>query len=198
MRNVLVNPHDAAAIRSCVRTLAAGDRRSPRSGMLIRLAIIRATMLLAALLLVVYSAAGQQQPSGTCGLHQDPIGLRRMARFELAPQYPAAAVREQRSGRVVVELVVKPDGEVKSVAVVEASFDDLADATVRSVKRWRFKSWKDKSYGTCPLYGELVFYFVLRNGRPSVIDAGTSEPPAMDAKTTGPNTQKSITGNRKR
>lgn len=58
----------------------------------------------------------------------------------IAPQYPRQAARDGIEGYVVLEIVVNPDGTVRSADVKEAKPRGLFDAAaVRAVMSWKFK-----------------------------------------------------------
>ena len=56
-----------------------------------------------------------------------------------SPIYPAAELREQRSGDVSVLFDIEPSGEVSNVRVESATSQAFADAAVEAVKQWKFK-----------------------------------------------------------
>lgn len=57
-----------------------------------------------------------------------------------APEYPTEALRDGRSGEVVVEFTVNPDGSVSNPRVVRASPPRTFDrAALNAVRRWRFQ-----------------------------------------------------------
>lgn len=57
-----------------------------------------------------------------------------------APDYPRAALRAGRAGKVVLRIEVGADGRPRDVSVVESSrHRDLDRAAVRAVERWRFE-----------------------------------------------------------
>lgn len=57
-----------------------------------------------------------------------------------APSYPPDALREGRSGEVVVEFTVNADGSVSNPRVVRASPPRMFDrAALNAVRRWRFQ-----------------------------------------------------------
>ncbi len=70
------------------------------------------------------------------------VGARRDPRYaeDFQPAYPASELREQRSGRVSVRVLVGGDGRVKAVEQVSATSAAFFDATKRqALSKWRFK-----------------------------------------------------------
>ena len=55
------------------------------------------------------------------------------------PEYPQEAIRKQLHGRVVMRIVVGPDGVVRDI-VVESGNPILATSAVSAVRKWRFKT----------------------------------------------------------
>jgi TonB family protein len=61
----------------------------------------------------------------------------RKIKSRITPSYPALAQKLRLSGKVRLELVVEPDGRVKSVKVL-GGHPVLADAATEAVKGWKF------------------------------------------------------------
>lgn len=60
------------------------------------------------------------------------------------PTYPESARREGRSGTVAIELILDERGRVRTAEIVETSgHDDLDDAALAAVRRWRFERGLD-------------------------------------------------------
>lgn len=58
----------------------------------------------------------------------------------VAPRYPRRALRDGISGRVVLEVVVNPDGTVREARVIEASPRGVFEsAAISAVYKWKFK-----------------------------------------------------------
>ena len=64
---------------------------------------------------------------------------KRKVKTKTAPQYPELAKRMNVSGRVKIEVVVTPDGRVKSTRVV-GGHPLLVQACQDAVKEWKFVS----------------------------------------------------------
>ena len=58
---------------------------------------------------------------------------------ERKPAYTPAALQRKTQGRVKLECVVLPDGTVGEVRVLEHLHPELAEASVRALRQWKFK-----------------------------------------------------------
>ena len=59
----------------------------------------------------------------------------------VAPRYPRRALRDGLSGKVVLEVVVNPDGTVREARVIEANPRGVFEsAAVSAVLKWKFKA----------------------------------------------------------
>jgi len=72
--------------------------------------------------------------------------LTRKAKTRVAPMYPELAKRMSIAGVVKVEVVVAPNGSVKSTKVV-GGHPLLVNAAVDAVKKWRFESASEETTG---------------------------------------------------
>ncbi len=82
------------------------------------------------------------------------------------PDYPAAAVRAGRQGRVVLEVEVRADGTVGDCTVVASSGHRLLDhAAVDAVRRWRFRDGPGRV--------RVPIEFVLRTAAAPPVQQGT-------------------------
>lgn len=82
------------------------------------------------------------------------------------PDYPAAAVRAGRQGRVVLEVEVRADGTVGDCTVVASSGHLLLDhAAVDAVRRWRFRDGPGRV--------RVPIEFVLRTAAAPPVQQGT-------------------------
>ena len=72
--------------------------------------------------------------------------LTRKAKTKVAPTYPELARRMSIAGVVKVQVVVAPNGSVKSTKVV-GGHPLLVNAAVDAVKRWRFESASEETTG---------------------------------------------------
>lgn len=74
-------------------------------------------------------SAGSSPPSYALGSGGNPI-----------PEYPWAARRAGREGRVVVKVSVRPDGQVAQAEVARSSgHASLDESALETVRRWRFE-----------------------------------------------------------
>jgi TonB family protein len=58
---------------------------------------------------------------------------------QVDPEFPAAIVRRQKKGAVVVRFEVQVDGSVKQVEVTKSSNPRLNAAALAAVAQWRFE-----------------------------------------------------------
>jgi TonB family protein len=87
--------------------------------------------------------------SGLILLHPLPSRaqeLTRKAKTRVAPMYPELAKRMSISGVVKVEVVVAPNGSVKSTKVV-GGHPLLVNAAIDAVKKWRFETASEETTG---------------------------------------------------
>jgi len=76
------------------------------------------------------------------------------------PAYPKRAQKEGWQGRVLMEVAVRPDGNVEEVKVKESSGHPLLDqAAIAAVQGWRFAPERD---GGFPLSGIAVVPLVFK------------------------------------
>lgn len=62
------------------------------------------------------------------------------------PRYPRLALRKGWSGRVMLKLLVEPNGAVKSVEVLNApKYDGFVKAAIQAAKKWRFRPSKNNA-----------------------------------------------------
>jgi|SRR5947209_6262850 len=64
---------------------------------------------------------------------------KRKVRSKVAPAYPELAKRMNVTGRVKIEVIITPDGRVKSTRAV-GGHPLLVQACVEAVKEWKFMS----------------------------------------------------------
>ena len=87
--------------------------------------------------LVFTSVSGFAQTSST-------DESKRKAKTKTAPQYPDLARRMNVAGKVKIEVVIAPDGHVKSTRVV-GGHPLLAQACQDAVKEWKFVPGPEES-----------------------------------------------------
>jgi len=89
--------------------------------------------LLALGLLMMFTGLG----SAWTNLAAQETGERKV-KSKVQPQYPVLARRMRLTGTVKVEVVIAPDGKVKSTRVIGGN-PVLIDPAVDAVKQWRFE-----------------------------------------------------------
>ncbi|WLH35460.1 energy transducer TonB [Pseudomonas sp. FP2196] len=57
------------------------------------------------------------------------------------PIYPKALSRAGVTGEVKVRFIVRADGSVNEIAIVQSDHPDMAEAVRVAVEQWRFKPW---------------------------------------------------------
>ena len=91
------------------------------------------------------TAGGDARKGGGLGLGQQEFQLTQVDKppeivNRVEPDYPRAARLRKLSGRVVVKLLVDPQGRVRRQSIVEATPEGIFDGCVLdAVARWRFK-----------------------------------------------------------
>lgn len=83
---------------------------------------------IATLLLLSFAAMGQ-----------DSSGVKRKVSHRVLPDYPAVARQMNITGKVKLEVVVEPDGHVKSTRAVGGS-PLLIEAASKALKNWKFET----------------------------------------------------------
>ncbi|WP_431260465.1 energy transducer TonB [Roseateles chitinivorans] len=66
----------------------------------------------------------------------EPVPLKLLHKVD--PEYPRALLSQQRSGSVLVQFTVRPDGAVDAAQAVRSPDRKLSVAAVTAVKQWRF------------------------------------------------------------
>ena len=88
--------------------------------------------------------------AAVCLLHPQPghaqDEISRKVKSKVAPTYPELARRMAISGVVKVQVVVAPNGSVKSTKIV-GGHPLLVNAAVDAVKKWRFDAASEESTG---------------------------------------------------
>lgn len=67
------------------------------------------------------------------------VDAKPVATHRAHPTYPAALRREKIQGVANVSFIVKPDGSVTEVTVIDATHRLFGSAAVEAVKKWRFR-----------------------------------------------------------
>lgn len=80
------------------------------------------------------------------------------------PRYPSSALADRASGRVVLSILVGPNGRVRQVSVVSSSGDTRLDTAAReAIAQWRFAPLPD-DLPTVDAQGTVPVSFVYRRG----------------------------------
>ena len=102
--------------------------------------------------------------------------LREMAVVTPLPEYPTKLFHANVQGQVSARVTIS-DGAVVSVEILETAHKALGDSVVATLKKWRFKPFAEVFRPTDQVLlvsGRLVFYFKIRDGMPTVIDAAAT------------------------
>jgi TonB family protein len=93
--------------------------------------------------------------------------LRTNVLTSVMPAFPERALSRGSRGVAVAAVVIDSGGAVDSVQILEAPDPDIAAAVSSALYQWRFKSVDDL---TKQFTGKLTFYFLVRDGRPEVLN----------------------------
>ncbi|MCP3981296.1 MAG: energy transducer TonB [bacterium] len=104
--------------------------------------ILCAVSILAGLL-VLPAFAGEGMPLMRPG--EDGVSYPKV-RFQVSPDYPAAALEVEAEGTVTVAALVLSDGSVGAVEVIDSDLPRLGfeESAARAVMRWRYKPAKQR------------------------------------------------------
>jgi TonB family protein len=78
------------------------------------------------------------QPSASCQ-ETNQGEIKRKVTAKVQPKYPALARQLKLSGKVRVEVIVSPDGRVKSTRILGGN-PLLADAALDAIRMWRYET----------------------------------------------------------
>jgi len=121
---------------------------------------------------IVVSAAAQTKLPR---MNVDEALLRVSAYLYPVPEYPPASIKANHAGRVVVEVVVAPDGNnftyarVQSSKVLEAPDPDMANAVLEALNKSRYTPIGDRRNGICEAVGRVIWEFRITDGKPEVL-----------------------------
>jgi TonB family protein len=95
---------------------------------------------------------------------------------EVKPEYPATALADGKQGLVKLECVVKVDGTVGDVRIVESLDTELDKAAIAAIKQWTFKPGT-RDGKAVPVIVEAEMSFAVRVkgprlGSPEVVQLG--------------------------
>ena len=115
-----------------------------------------------------------------------PGGFRGSAIFAPLPAFPTETLKAGREGRVVVQVVANyPPGAVQSLTFLETVDEHTKESVSEALQRWRFRPLKTRD-GTVvkgvPFTGRLTFHFMIRDGKPVVVDEAASKSGAQESR----------------
>lgn len=90
--------------------------------------------------------------------------LRERAQFKVLPKYPVEALRDRRSGIVVMRVHFDTNGVVTETQTIETVDQRFIPPTVRALKRWRFKPIVTSTGKLAGGTGKVTFYFLWKKG----------------------------------
>jgi TonB family protein len=102
--------------------------------------------------------------------------LRILANVYPTPEYPRSSIEAHRIGRVVVEVVVGPDGNdltytrVQSSKVIESPDPEMAKVVLEALRRARYSPTGPRPGHIAEPVGRVVWEFRITDGKPEVID----------------------------
>jgi TonB family protein len=102
--------------------------------------------------------------------------LRILASVYPTPEYPKSSIEARHTGRVVVEVLVGPDGNnytytrVQSSKVLEAPDPEMAKAVLDALAKARYTLAGPRAGQVATPVGHVVWEFRITDGKPEVID----------------------------
>ncbi len=85
-----------------------------------------------------------------------------VAVHKVQPAYPESARDAKTEGTVVLDALIRTDGSVDRVKILESAGDELDSAATAAAKQWRFEPARDKDGNPVAVYYTLTFRFRLR------------------------------------
>lgn len=107
------------------------------------------------------------EPTPVIGEVQAPVLV-----SKVAPEYPDAARRTYRAGRVILRIVVARDGTVADSEVLQSAGPDLDDAARRAVARWRYQPGTLRGEPIAVYYTVSVDFSIDLEGRVMDVEDG--------------------------
>jgi hypothetical protein len=113
---------------------------------------------------------------GSVPVQVNDAALRADATVYPVPEYRAATIQANHTGRVVIEVVVAPNtktsplARVQSTKIVEAPETDLANAVLEALKDARYMPFFDESGNVTGAAGRVTWEFRIVDGKGEVID----------------------------
>ena len=120
------------------------------------------------------SESAEAEPSFAAELDRKPLRvtsshLREHLLESATPEYPSIAKKARIQGMVLLEVLVSESGEVEHVEVIKGLPMGLEQASVTSIRQWRFKPFRSEGVPT-PAVGQVALSF-------RCIDTTTGDPP---------------------
>jgi rhodanese-related sulfurtransferase len=106
--------------------------------------------------------------------------------------YPPTSLKAGRHGVAVADVLISPDGVVRTIEVLEAPDPEIAAAVTAGLKGWKFKTVSNPATGTpAAIRSKIILYFHIENGRGQVLTpdemvARRGKPAAVPATAQGP------------
>ena len=110
--------------------------------------------------------SGQQTPRvGISGNN-----LSKMAVHTVLPTYPKPSLQARREGVVVAQVLVGPDGKMRTVDVLQAPHEEIGRATRDALMQWTFRTTLRTPDGKpTNIRSKLIFYFTIKDGKGLVL-----------------------------
>jgi hypothetical protein len=114
--------------------------------------------------------------TGSAPVQVNEAALRADASVYPVPEYRAASIQANHTGRVVIEVVVAPNtktsplARVQSTKLVEAPDTDLANAVLEALRDARYMPFFDESGNVTEAAGRVIWEFRIVEGKGQVTD----------------------------
>lgn len=116
--------------------------------------------------------AGEQP----CVMHGSSEALRLDAISAPLPEYPRTALAAGRKGLVTVHVTVLSKGVVGDLKFIDSFDKEASEAVSAALKAWRFTSIaEDPKVKDCVREADLSFEFLIKDGKPHVLDVAAAE-----------------------
>jgi TonB family protein len=145
--------------------------------------ILRSSPVVACLACLICAAGFRLQQTATLSDHN----LRQLATSKPMPDYPKASIAAKATGVAVTSIQVDLEGKVQAAEVLQAPDDAIREAVLSAIRRWTFGPLVSAPGATDRkrVQGKLVFYFWIKAGVPSVLDADQAAGSTLPGPTGG-------------
>jgi rhodanese-related sulfurtransferase len=99
----------------------------------------------------------------------DGFTVLKMAIHKVAPTFPLSSLKAGVTGVVVARVLIGSDGQMQQVEILESPDGPTANALTQSLMQWRFEMIRVPQ-GPAAVRSEFAFYFIVRKGKPLVLD----------------------------